>query len=208
MSLEFTKIKSPRKEHYNFKSEECHKLFTDITETTTKLTECLDNNFSAETKSKIWEKELNRIFFKAFQKKQIVNSNKKSSSLNSLLLEERRNLIRKMARCQTPELSLKISELEEKIGEENIKMNTYNMRTQLSSCSNFVTIQNTNGCWSLVRKTRPKYLPTVPVGKINSEGNMITDQKGLKELYLDTFLWRLRDRPIRPDMKDLQSVKT
>ena len=89
-------------------------MFTDITESTTKLTECLDNDFSPETKSKMWEKELNRIFYKAFQKKRIVNSNKKSSSLNSLLLEERRKLIRKMARYPTPELSLKISELEEK----------------------------------------------------------------------------------------------
>ena len=83
-----------------------------------------------------------------------------------------------------------------------------NGRTQLSSGSNFFTTNNTIGCWSLVRKTRPKYLPTVPVGKVNNEGKMITDQEGLKELYLDTFLWRLRDRPIRPDLKDLQSVKT
>ena len=82
------------------------------------------------------------------------------------------------------------------------------MRTQLSSGSNFVTTNNTNGCWSLVRKTRPKYLPTVPVGKVNNEGKMITDQERIKELYLDSFLWRLRDRPIRPDLKDLQSVKT
>ena len=63
----------------------------------------------------MWEKELNRIFYKAFRKKRIVNSNKKSSSLNSLLLDERRKLIRKMARYPTPELSLKISELEEKL---------------------------------------------------------------------------------------------
>ena len=53
--------------------------------------------------------------------KRIVNSNKKSSSLNYLLLEERRKLIRKMARCPTPEIGLKISDLEGKFGEENIK---------------------------------------------------------------------------------------
>ena len=87
-------------------------------------------------------------------------------------------------------------------------MNTNHMRNQISSCSKFVTTQNTNGCWSLVRKTRPKYLPAVPVGKINCEGKMITDQEGLKKLYLETFLWRLRDRPMRPDLADLQSVKT
>ena len=74
-----------------------------------------------------------------------------------------------MARHPTPEISIMISELEEKIGVENIQMNTNHMRSQLTSGSNFVTTHNTNGCWSLVKKVRPKYLPTVPVGKINKE---------------------------------------
>ena len=50
-------------------------------------------------------------------------------------------------------------------------------------------------------------MPTVPVGKINSEGKIITDQEGLKKLYLETFLWRLRDQPIRPDLVELQDMK-
>ena len=87
-------------------------------------------------------------------------------------------------------------------------MNTLHMRSQLSAGSNVVTTHNTSGCWSLVRKTRPKYLPSVPVGKLNREGRLITDQEGLKKLYLETFLWRLRDRPMKPDLVEIQSVKT
>ena len=113
-----------------------------------------------------------------------------------------------MARNPTPELRMKITEVEEKIGVENIQMNTHHMLSQLSSGSNYVTTHNTIGCWSLVRKPRQKYLPTVPVGKLNSQGKMVTDQEGLKKLYLETFLWRLRDRPIRPDLVDIQEVKT
>ena len=115
---------------------------------------------------------------------------------------------KKMARHPTPKISIMISELEEKIGLEIIQMNTNHMRSQLTSGSNFVTTHNTNGCWSLVKKVRPKYLPTVPVGKINKEGKLTTNQEGLKELYLETFLWRLRDRPIRPDLVDLQLIKS
>ena len=36
---------------------------------------------------------------------------------------------------------------------------------------------------------------------------MITDQEGLTKLYLETFMWRLRDRPIRPDLVELQELK-
>ena len=125
----------------------------------------------------MWEKELSRIFHQSFQKKRIVNSIKKSSSQNSPFLEERRKLIRKLAKNPTPDLSIKLTELEEKIGQDQIKMNTYRMKSELLSGSKFVSTQNTNGCWALVRKTRPKYLPTVPVGKKNSEGKMITDQE-------------------------------
>ena len=94
-----------------------------------------------------------------------------------------------------------------KIGLENIHMNTNLMKSELCSGSKFVSTHNTSTCWSLVKKTRPKHLPTVPVGKINSEGKMITDQEGLKKLYLEMFLWRLRDRPIRPDLVELQDIK-
>ena len=66
-------------------------------------------------------------------------------------------------------------------------MNTTLLKSELWSGSKFVSTHNTNSCWSLVRKTRPKHLPTVPVGKINSEGKIITDQEGLKKLYLETF---------------------
>ena len=48
----------------------------------------------------------------------------------------------------------------------------------------------------------------MPVGKFDNMGNLITDQTGLKKLYLETFIWRLRDRPIRPDLSDLQLLKT
>ncbi len=48
----------------------------------------------------------------------------------------------------------------------------------------------------------------MPVGKFDNMGNLITDQTGLKKLYLETFIWRLRDRPIRPDLSDIQLLKT
>ena len=86
-------------------------------------------------------------------------------------------------------------------------MNTNRTKNYLCSGSNFLSTFNTSVGWSLVRKTHPKYLSTVPVGKANIEGRMITDQEGLNKIYLETFLWCLRYQPIRPDLMELQKIK-
>ena len=48
LNLEFTKLKPQRKEQFNFKTEDCQQLFTEITETTGTLTKCFANDFSDE----------------------------------------------------------------------------------------------------------------------------------------------------------------
>ena len=38
---------------------------------------------------------------------------------------------------------------------------------------------------------------SVPAAKVNPNGRMVTDPQGIKDLYLDTFFHRLRQRPIK-----------
>ena len=45
------------------------------------------------------------------------------------------------------------------------------------------------------------------MGKKDGQGNLVTDQHGFKVLYLETFVWRLRERPIRPDLGDVKQIK-
>ena len=51
----------------------------------------------------MWQKELEIVSQQAFQKKRIVTSTKKLGSQNSILLEQRRKRIRKMAKNPTHE---------------------------------------------------------------------------------------------------------
>ena len=88
-------------------------------------------------------------------------------------MEEIRLLIRKLARKQSPQLSLKLSEIDEKKGKENISMHYYHMKSHLSSISESVATHNTKGSWFLICKVRPKHMPTVPVGKIDNKGKLI-----------------------------------
>ena len=66
---------------------------------------------------------------------------------------------------------------------------------------------NANGMWNVKKKIFPKNNPTKPTGKKNSQGQIITSPDGLKDLYLETYIQRLRHRPIREDLKEIKELK-
>ena len=66
---------------------------------------------------------------------------------------------------------------------------------------------NVNGVWALNRKEFPKNSQTLPFAMENDEGKLVSSQKELKKLYLQTFTRRLRHRPIRSDLEYLKSLK-
>ena len=51
------------------------------------------------------------------------------------------------------------------------------------------------GIWKIKKKYFPKINPTLPAGKKNIKQQLITNPEELKELYLQTFRYRLRHRP-------------
>ena len=57
-----------------------------------------------------------------------------------------------------------------------------------------------------IRKVKPKILP--PMAKRDTAGNLITEVAPLKQLYLQTYIHRLRDREIRDELTDLFQLKT
>ena len=59
------------------------------------------------------------------------------------------------------------------------------------------------GVWKAKKKYFPKIKPTLPVGKKNLKGQIITNPEELKDLYLETFKYRLRKRPVKPGYEDL-----
>ena len=61
--------------------------------------------------------------------------------------------------------------------------------------------------WGLLKKKCPKVQSAIPVGKKDRKGNLTTNHKGLKQLYLQTYIDRLRNRPIKDDFEDLKTLK-
>ena len=61
--------------------------------------------------------------------------------------------------------------------------------------------------WKILKRKVPKNAPSVPVGKKDKSGNLITNIEGLKSLYLKTYINRMRDRPIKDEYKDIKEMK-
>jgi hypothetical protein len=124
------------------------------------------------------------------------------------LLDERRQLVRKLARNpDLEEVRGKVHLIEQKIGGEVSKRNKQLVSENLAAFGAQNGGTNIAGAWALKKKIRPKNKAAVPVGKKDVKGNIVTDQHGLKSLYLDTFVWRLRERPIRPGLVEVKNLK-
>ena len=63
------------------------------------------------------------------------------------------------------------------------------------------------GVWGQKKKIFPKVTPPVPAAKMDANGKLVTDIEGLKALYEDTFLHRLRQRKIKKRYSDLYELQ-
>ena len=58
-----------------------------------------------------------------------------------------------------------------------------------------------------MNKLWPKVEPKLPTGKKNYSGVVITESSQIKELLAREYKERLRERPIRPDLENLEKRK-
>ena len=59
------------------------------------------------------------------------------------------------------------------------------------------------GVWKLKKKEFPRNSQSIPAAKTDINGRTVTDPSSIKQLYLDTFCHRLRERPKKEDNADL-----
>ena len=208
LQLSFSPIKEERIVQFNFRNKVGQDVFSQLTNNSTILTKCFENSLPFEDQAKMWRKSLENIFSQSFRKIRVTSSKRKESSEISKLLDERRQLVRKLARNpDLEEVRGKVHLIEQKIGGEVSERNKQLVSENLAAFGAQNGGTNIAGAWALKKKIRPKNKAAVPVGKKDVKGNIVTDQHGLKSLYLDTFVWRLRERPIRPDLVEVKNLK-
>ena len=212
MDLNVENVKSKREEIFNMKNKACQETFFLETETNKELLNSFKNNLPFRIQLLKWKKSFKNILHKCFKKVRIV---KKKTNLNTenLLKERFKLLIEMKAHSIDGQLKRKIQEkidiIEEKIGQETINENYESI---LETTKNLGDGQDLNvlerqKLWKMLKHKFPKNLNGVPVAKKDRDGNVITEHKELKHLYLKTYAQRLRNRPIKENLEHIKRLK-
>ena len=215
VSLQFSKKENVRHKMFNLKNRECQLLFNLETENNNELLECFENELPFEAQSKKWLKTFNNILYKCFKKVRICDNKKKSENEQNSLLNERiklkqdekKNTIDDETRKKIQE---RIRYIENEIGEETVQSFHRDIVEAIKGLGGDETAIDGTGrrkLWKVLKAKFPKNKNAFPVGKKDIQGNLITNHLGLKNLYLKTYINRLRNRPIRKDYLELQYLR-
>ena len=200
LDLLFSKLKNERIEVFQFRNKESQLLFNTQTSNTSEFTECFQNDLSFQEQSSNWRTVLNKYFQKSFKKIRITNKqNKKHSEINMLM--ERRRILRKKDFLKENEEE-ELSKLEERIAAQCEEVNRRKVTDNFKEINGKEGELRHQGIWKLKKKYFPKIKPSLPAGKKNMKGQLITNPAELKELYLQTFKHRLRQRKAQPGFEE------
>ena len=211
MELELGRNKPEREEMFNLRNKACQEAFYEETNKNEELLECFENDLSLNDQSKKWKKCFNNILHKCFRKIRITK--KKETSKTDELLKERIKL-NKEIKCQIVDDNMKdminerIRQIEEEIGED---VENENHKVVVETLHELGDGSNLNGSgrkklWSLLKKKFPKSSHAIPVAKKDGKGNLVTNHKELKKLYLKTYTQRMRNRPMKADLEELKDL--
>ena len=117
------------------------------------------------------------------------------------LMSKRSILKKKTNRSEKDEEE--ITTLEEKIHKECEVANRAKIMENFNDLDGNNGNLNHQGVWKAKKKCFPKVTPTVPVGKKNLKNEIVTNPQELKELYLNTFKYRLGHRPVKQGFEEL-----
>ena len=212
LKLKFSKEKPTRKEIFNFKNKDCQKKFHEKTTETNDLSSIFVEEGEVDKQFKKWWSKLNSFFQQTFKKVRIKEGFKKTLSELEVKMEEWKKVRSSNKTDQNdgrtnPENEQKEEELETEIADAIDDLNLEVVKKTLGVLNGENGTVQQRGLWKLKKEVNPRIKPTLPVGKKNSEGKIITNPEELKELYLQTFLHRLRDRPIKEGYEGILELK-
>ena len=105
------------------------------------------------------------------------------------------------------EIELEIEDTNEKISQICAKNNKKIVEDYLEHASDGVDGFGHQKVWKMKKILAPKNTFETPTAKKDDQGNLITDLKNLENLYLNTYINRLRPNQVQPHLQHLQQLK-
>ena len=195
---------SVRKEFFNFKNKDDQQHFQEQTSITTKLSSSFSQDRSFPHNTSIFFKNLRGAFQNNFQKVRITSGNRNKygeKSLQGLLeLKKELKIFILNSKCTLGKniATIKLKEVEENLtanfavkASEMIKDHVKEVETL---DGNFSQV----GFWKIKKKLCPR-AQEPPMAKRNENGILISSPNLLKNLYLQTYQHRLRQREMKEE---------
>ena len=217
-NIEISKTKAAREEMFNLRNKKCQEAFKNATENNPELVNSFNNDLTFEKQTKNWQKMFNSLLYKCFRKVRIVG--KKNIEENKVkmfeMMKERTTKKKELGKIDIDDetrekiknrIRIIEEELKKETTEENMKCVMTSLR-KIGSKGSSLKGEGRTKMWKILHKYYPKHLNAVPVGKKDVSGNIITNHKELKHLYLETYMNRLRNRPMKTGFEKLQNLKT
>ena len=212
LELKFSKEKPTRSEMFNFKNKKCQKNFQHKTTNTNALSKIFEEKGDVEKQFQKWWTKLNSFFQQSFRKVRIKEGMNKTPTELDVKIDEWKDIKKKNNLAKHSDEENKYDEQKEEDLEKEISdviddLNLEVVKKTLGVLDGENGTVKHKGLWKLKKEVNPKIKPTLPVGKKNLEGRIVTNPEELKELYLQTFLYRLRNRPIKQGYEGVLELK-
>ena len=202
-----------RNEFFNFKNAENQKKFFEETSSSCKLSSCFSEKRSFPHNTAIFFKTLNGIFHKTFQKVRITTGGggriHGDETLQGLIkLKKDLEIFILNNKCKVGHLiaEKKLEETEKLLTEKISAKSADIIKEQVGKIETLDGKFSQIGFWKLKKKFCPQ-APDPPMAKRNESGILVTSPNLLKTLYLQTYQHRLRQRDMKPELRDVYFLK-
>ena len=203
VNLKILTEKPKRKLMWNFKNASAQDKFKNLTSETNDFTDCFKEKLPVLEQIDKWWTVFNSNVRKAFKRIRITKKTRLKAFPNdiSALINQRNKLNRNNDNL------FELQKIEEEISNIEAKTNYEKIMNAFGNISQDPENVNIQEVWKKINKLWPKFAPTLPAAKKDHDGKIVSDPKDLKNLLAKEYKERLRTRPVRYDLKDLEKRK-
>ena len=209
--IKWSEKKPPRKEIFKLRDENSLRKFYSVTTKSNKLRICVKENSSLQDACSKWYKHIDKYLYQCFKRIRITEKPPKRTieyQIYQQLLDVK-VLKEQYSTCHIMQKSVvhgEIRRAEQRIaelqGEKCRKIITEDMKHLLNEDGSF----SFNDAWKLKQKMFPK-CTDAPFAVFDTSGNLVTDYNGILDVMKHEYKFRLRNREIDPQYKELRELK-
>ena len=191
---------------FNFKNVQGRECFKDLTTATTQFTDCFSSMQSLQLQCETWKRTVMSYCERSFPKIRVRTKRIKRSAADKLI-QNRNHLKKKQDDKKTSKYEdLNIITMEKQISDiiaEEERSKSYQFK-KFCAQNGSVSVSE---MWKLKKKLWPKQKESIPTGKTNHQGKLVTSPDEIKTLLSKEYKERLRPRPEHPGFKDIFKIK-